>query len=74
MEDLSLDAAAHSMPARAGPSADFARVCVGSVGGSMDPNLPDADACWAMDHDAETPAVAQLRGLEACAKQVGRTW
>ena len=67
MEDLSLDTIGHCMP----PCANLARSMGCSVAASMMPSFSESEACWRMEYDAETAAVAQLRGLEASAKQVG---
>ena len=67
MEDLSLDAVAHCMPR----ASDLARSMGGSVAASLIRSFTESEACWPMDHDVETATVAQLRGLEASAKQVG---
>ena len=42
-----------------------------SVAASMIRSFTESEACWQMDHNCETAAVAQLRGLEASAKHVG---
>ena len=67
MEDLSLVGVAHCTPPMMGSRANM--LC--SVGVSVPSSFPDSEAGCFMEHDSQIPAVAQLRGLEASAKQVG---
>jgi hypothetical protein len=66
MEDLSLVGIAHCVPPMMGSRANL------SVSASLPQSFPESEAGRLMKQDSETPAVVQLRGLEASAKQVGQ--